>query len=601
MAPDRRNAPLRRRAAGAPLVASLGAPLGAALVAAVVAALVATLAAPPAQAQRAAPQEAPGRPLEAPFANPMTTGLDGPGARRDDDPLSAIDWLSDSFTALPAFPDRGGSDSPAASDGIRDERIEVHVLGADGAEVVGLFPAERVGLRRDFWGATPAAEIAARLRALRTDTLPVAQTLILRILLAEFDPPLTAPVEATMQPPAPDLEGRRAPGDDPLLLARIDTLRSFGAVEQAMQLAESGARMTPPLWQRWFDLALLLGDEERACAALEGQPRLGPGDAARIYCLARQGDWAAAMLGLQTARTLGGLDPVDAALLARFLDAEDADRAGADPVPQIETPLQWRILEAVGEPVYTNALPVAFAHADLRGTAGWRAQIEAAERLTRTGALEPNRLLGLYTGARAAASGGIWDRVRAVEVFERALESGDAAAIGPALERLWQQAQAAELETAFAALFGPRLAGAELSGAAQQIAFDMALLGPDPVAAAEGPRPEGARAAFLAAIVTGHPAPDLAAQVQNRATAEAIAAALAPTNAADAPVPDTMAARIAQGHHGDTVLAALERLADGAAGDLRALTDALATLRALGLENVARRAALEAMILQRTG
>lgn len=593
MAPDRRSPPLRRRSAGVSL-----APL---LAPALLAVLVAVPPALPAQAQHAGAQEPPGHPLEAPFANPMTTDPEASGAWRDDDPLSAIGWLSESFTALPAFPGGGGFDGSGASDGIRDERIEVHVLGADGAEVVGLFPAERVGLRRDFWGATPASEIAARLRALRTDTLPVAQTLILRILLAEFDPPLTAPAQGSMQRPDPDPAGRRTPVDDPLLLARIDTLRGFGAVEQAMQLVESGARMTPLLWQRWFDLALLLGEEERACAALEGQPRLGPGDAARIYCLARQGDWAAAMLGLQTARTLGGLDPNDAGLLARFLDAEDADRAAAHPVPQVETPLQWRILEAIGEPVYTHALPVAFAHADLRGTAGWRAQIEAAERLTRSGALEPNRLLGLYTGARAAASGGIWDRVRAVELFERALEGGDAAAIGPALERLWQQAQAAELETAFAALFGPRLSGSVLSGAAQRIAFDMALLGPDPVAAAEGTRPAGARAAFLAAIVTGHPAPDLAAQVQNRATAEAIAAALAPTEATDAPVPEAMAARIAEGHHGDTVLAALERLADGAAGDLRALTDALATLRALGLENVARRAALEAMILQRTG
>ncbi len=565
-------------------------------------ALASGLPAPPAQAQAqsAGSQDAPGRPLEAPFAHPLTAEPVTSVGARDDDPLSAIDWLSNSFTALPLLPGAGATEGHDASDGIRDERIEVHVLGSDTAEVVGLFPAERVGLRRDFWGATPVDEVVARLHGLRIDTLPAAQTLILRILLAEFDPPLS-PLEEPADAEDPEHAGPGTTPDDPLLLARVDALQSFGALEQALQLVDSGARMTPRLWARWFDLALLLGEEERACSALEGQPRLGPGDAARIYCLARQGDWAAAMLGLQTAQTLGGLDPTDAALLARFLDAEDADVATTDPVPQIETPLQWRILEAIGEPVYTHALPMAFAHADLRGTAGWRAQIEAAERLTRTGALEPNRLLGLYTGARAAASGGIWDRVSAVNLFERALEAGEPEAIGTALERLWQQAQAGELETAFAALFAPRLDPAALSGTAQRIAYEMALLGPDPVAAAEGPRPEGAHAAFLAAIVTGHPDASLAAQVPNRATAEAIAAALAPAEAADVPVPEAMAARIAEGHHGDTVLAALERLADGAAGDLRALTEALATLRALGLDNVARRAALEAMILQRTG
>ena len=40
---------------------------------------------------------------------------------------------------------------------------------------------------------------------------------------------------------------------------------------------------------------------------------------------------------------------------------------------------------------------------------------------------------------------------------------------------------------------------------------------------------------------------------------------------------------------------------DGAAGDLRALTEALATLRAVGLEDTARRAALQIALLDTRG
>ena len=42
-------------------------------------------------------------------------------------------------------------------------------------------------------------------------------------------------------------------------------------------------------------------------------------------------------------------------------------------------------------------------------------------------------------------------------------------------------------------------------------------------------------------------------------------------------------------------------MTDGARGDLNKLSDAIALFRAVGLEDVARRAALQAMILDRRG
>ena len=68
-------------------------------------------------------------------------------------------------------------------------------------------------------------------------------------------------------------------------------------------------------------------------------------------------------------------------------------------------------------------LPLAFAHAELRDTAGWKSQIESAERLARAGVIAPNVLLGLYTERLPAASGGVWDRAAAFQRFESALTS----------------------------------------------------------------------------------------------------------------------------------------------------------------------------------
>ena len=506
-------------------------------------------------------------------------GALGGGAAVAEAPLSAIDWLSDNLAASAPFHMPAPDNGRGVSRGVTDERIEVTPLGASSDQAIGLFPAKRVGLPHDFWGQTPAPELTTRVRGLATDTLPAAQRAIHRILLAEFAPP----------------HGAAAGTEANLLLARIDKLVEFGALDQALQLIESGAEITPELWTRWFDIALLLGSEDRPCATLlRPKGNLSPNYAGRIFCLMQAGDWAAAHLSLQTAEALGGITPTDAALLRRFLDAEDADLAISRPTPTVSTPLQWRILEAIGEPVYTQALPLAFAHADLRGTAGWRAQLDAAERLTRAGVLEPNRLLGLYTEARAAASGGIWDRVRAVNALEAALDAGDTTRVSDALIRLWPLVQAAELEIAFATLFASRLADLTLEASAQRIAFDMALLAPEDALGPDTAVPDTPGASFLAALARGTALP---ATANAHPAAQAVADALADPP----PVPAPLAQRIADGHPGDTALVALDRLAEGAAGDLRALTDGLATLRALGLEALARRAAIELLILDRTG
>jgi putative component of toxin-antitoxin plasmid stabilization module len=49
------------------------------------------------------------------------------------------------------------------------------------------------------------------------------------------------------------------------------------------------------------------------------------------------------------------------------------------------------------------------------------------------------------------------------------------------------------------------------------------------------------------------------------------------------------------------ILLALSRIEHGTAGDLRGVTDGLAVLRHIGLEDAARRTALELMLLDRRG
>ena len=316
--------------------------------------------------------------------------------------------------------------------------------------------------------------------------LPALQGLLLTVLLAEAEPPADV-----------------VPGEN-LLLARIDKLLSIGALDQARALLDAaGPTASPELFRRYFDVSLLIGDEDRACHLLRDAPGLSPALPTRIFCLARDGDFDAAELTLDTARSLGTVSPEDAALLARFMNP-DLDETDVAPVlPNPVTPLTMRLFEAIGEPMPGGQLPVAFAYADLSEKAGWKAQIEAAERLSRAGAIAPNLLLGLYTTQKPAASGGVWDRVAAFQRLDTAVAKGDVRAVDQALPVAWVEMKAAELEVPLAAIFADRLSKLALGPEASEIALHISLLSSDYESLSAARATTSPRDVFLAALATG--------------------------------------------------------------------------------------------------
>jgi hypothetical protein len=308
---------------------------------------------------------------------------------------------------------------------------------------------------------------------------------------------------------------------------------------------------------------------------------------ARVFCLARGGDWTAAALTLGTAGALGQITPEEEALLARFLDPDLFEGEPPLQPPPRPTPLVFRLHEAVGEPLPAVTLPRAFAHADLRDTSGWKAQIEAAERLARTGALDPNRLLGLYTERLPAASGGVWERVAAVQALDAAMASGDADKLARALPGAWQAMREGGLAHVLGALYGERIRALQLSPAAAGLGFRVALLSPAYEAAAAAHAPADREEELLRAVARGLPPPRAEGMVQ-----------LALSGLAQGALPPARVAMLLRsGRLGEAVLIALDDLAAGRAGDPRRMSDALATFRAVGLEATARRAALEYLIL----
>lgn len=491
------------------------------------------------------------------------------------DPMSVIDWLSqDNPEGLAGRVLL----EPPVTDTARNSEIAVSPLESQ-ASPVGLVPSSATGMPTDMWDTSDADTLALLLAQAPVLDSPAMQTLLYTLLLSETRPPPGKLAAETM------------------LIARIDRLLDLGATDPAQALVQhAGASTSKARFSRWFDATLLTGDEDRSCAVLLAMPHLAPDYAARIFCSARGGDWSTAALLLEVAHALELLPLETLTLLDRFLSPDMFETAPALPIPDNPDPLGFRMFEAIGERFPTASLPRAFATADLRDVAGWKSQLEAAERLTRTGALSPNRLLGIYSERLPAASGGVWDRVAALQRFETALDTGDAKAIAKTLPIVWAAMQEAHLEVPFAVLFSERLAAQDFAaasfGASAELAYRIRLLSAGYELAAQNPPASGEHTNYLAALAQGEPARVPAPNTMAQAITDGFAK--------EATLPANLQHGLKNGQLGWVILKAMDLFDRGANGNLADLTDALATFRSVGLEDTARRAALQLMLLERS-
>jgi hypothetical protein len=496
----------------------------------------------------------------------------GPAAGQ---PRSAIPWLSDSVdlsTPQPPPPRPRAAGPPEAG------AITVTPLEPISRDAVGLLKPDVSGLPRDLWGDAPAAEVRARLLEHPDRGPPAARALFRRLLLAEADPP-------------PDA----GPGSE-VLLARLDRLLAMGALAEAEALILAAGPETPEIFRRWFDIGLLTDRAQDQCAALRQNPALSPTLPARVFCLARGGDWNAAEITLTLGQGVGAITPDQEALLARFLDPVLFEEEPPPPVPDPLTALDFTLREAVGLPRPPGPPPLAFLHRDLDEHAPMRMRVGAAERLALAGAVPPDVLLEAYRAGAPAASGGLWDRARAVQALDAALAAGAPAALAEALAAADAALTARELRATLARAYAPALAALDPAGlpeAARPRFVEILLLGGEPGAAARaaGPAPEPPLAGLLAVAGVG-PAPE---GIDDPRLAAALAG-LAERPPAD-PRETRLAEAIAAGRSGEAMLEALALLAAAPAVDPPALQAALFALRAAGQIDVARAAALETLLL----
>ena len=189
----------------------------------------------------------------------------------------------------------------------------------------------------------------------------------------------------------------------------------------------------------------------------------------------------------------------------------------------------------------------------------------------------------------AASSGGAGVRVAALQRFETALSTCCPAAIAKTLPTLWDVMGAQRLRVPFAQLFAAPLEGVVLSGPAADIAFELLLLSPRYETAAQAFPARALRRPVLAALAAG--------EVPAGLNADGLAGA-ALAGFRNTPADADILAQARDRALGAAILDTITLAQAGSAGDAAQLASALATMRALGLEDAARRTALQTLLLE---
>ena len=373
--------------------------------------------------------------------------LASPAHTQNEVPLSAIEWLS--LPGLAPLTEELVGPSLKSSE---NTSITVTELVLTETKSYGLIPAKISGIPMDFWTDLEPNMLGQLLGSLSTAGLPTTNELLLRALLAETD------------------------GNEAILTARVKALLERGAVHAAISLLEQSSIDTPATFSLHSQSALLLGNTKRMCQSLISKPYLSKDEALKIYCHAREGDWGLAVLTYFTLDALETFNPTISALLKVDLDPElIAELSLAQTVSMKLSALEFRLRESAGQRPQTQGLPLSFAYMDLSETTGWKQQLEAAEKLAIMSSLPANKLLEYFSKGSPSATGGIWERVRAVQSLD---ETFSDPILDPTqdLEKFWAATENTHLAPVFARAWSDKLSSYQVSQTGDNTLFKMQIL-----------------------------------------------------------------------------------------------------------------------------
>ena len=488
-----------------------------------------------------------------------------------------------------------------------DAGIDSTSLEAPSIEAAGLEGAGALGLTQDMWGTTSGAEAIALVDASKPTRLYTVNRLIRRTLVAGAKPPENS---------------------DGLLASRANALIRFGAAEEASSLAGvAGSEAEGSLGRTQAEAALIVGRNEVLCGKDLLDPATTPKDtgdgfwpALRAYCLAQSGDPLAGV-AINAMLELGSIDPIDAPLLEALVDETLIDYV-AVPHASALTPLRIAMLRSMGRANYqivdSAPLPMIAGLFALEST-GAKGAVVAAERLEAVGAVETQVLRELYISlADEVDAGPVGNRAKAIKAISKEPTSkgiGDALIAAAQRDGVGGFAQMARVLAPFAAKLPPSAASG-LGGVGYAIRDAMLLGGFVREAGtwsdAQGPKSPVEQADVAAVMAVADPdwpgtwSRQYGNLLRERARnsdehARRALASLAGFDIALKPIlPEQGYLKAAaEGKTAEVALASAAALGADVSPKAKTLDTAIRALRRIGLEDDARRIAIEIVITER--
>ena len=475
-------------------------------------------------------------------------------------PLSAIDWLSKENSK---FQKSLLHEKNTETENTND--IKVSTLTSNEYQAIGLLPIYVTGIPTTIWRNSNFDDLVYSFKTMPIFKYSPIQELVYSLLLAEARPPLNEPTRYAF------------------LEARLNKLLKYGAVDPAIALIERASPVPERMIPLLFDISLLSSNNFPVCDPIFQNTKNRDLQAELIYCYARKGDWLTAHLILKTEEVLGDLTALEVSLLDRYLEVDfNVDLNALLPPPEFVTPLEYRLYEAIGEPIPAEYLPIQYSQSDLSGENGWRAQVIAAERLSLTGAIPGNQILGIYTSNSPGVSGGMWERVKVVKDLDLALEDGEN--FEYFFQNAWRVFKKTDQLTVFAKLFGLRVFEKKLSANSKEIAANLLLL-TNNFRLTTG---YWDSSDIRFGLTTG----DFSqVKVSNEIEKTILKVFTDPS------MPFLVEQKLNQGKLGEVILNALLQFETGIDGNLKDFSESLSTLNLIGLDNTARRAALTHLVV----
>ena len=305
----------------------------------------------------------------------------GPAAAQVGAPVQLVPQTTPDYGEAPPAPEGDtGTGQPSAPQG-----FEITPLEAVGADYAGTLEPDHGGLGIDMWRGTDRVRVERLLPLLKPTSSPILAELTRRLVLSNAASPAGKGSGASLLPVRARLLADMGLVDDAVAMLKL---------LPADQRDATSARLL-------VELSWRAGNLDGACAAVqESVPRV-PVDnfwqEATIFCQLHAGQSSEATLGLDLLREQGEGDEAFFALA----DALDGNREAKVPPLPVVTPLYLAMAHAAGVPLPAVGIrepsPLMLALVAESPDAPVEQRLTAAETAAAAGVLTPSHLIAAYT------------------------------------------------------------------------------------------------------------------------------------------------------------------------------------------------------------